>query len=478
MRDRGLCRKVRPAEPASAISALAGLWIGPGLVLSRACGRVAVASRRVGRDAEVTTTLLATRSNASDSSLRIRETSHGLRTEEPVDADIFSGIRRRALLEGCKWDPQVGDVNTLSPFPIVLKSSVWKQIASQAEQLSREAAAAEEEISHRPDLLNRLGLPRALSRVLAEQSPLTPAAGRVTRFDFHYTTEGWRISEANSDVPGGFTEASYFTALMAQHFPKLRSAGNPADLWCSTLAAAAKPSGTIALLSAPGYMEDHQVIAFLAARLRECGCRPYLANPRQIVWRDGLAYLNARWYRGPLDVIVRFYQAEWLSRLPDKCGWKNFLRGGKTPVANPALAVISESKRFPLVWEKLSTALPTWRALLPETRDPRDAPWPHDTDWLLKTAMCNTGDTVSIRDLMRPRDWLRTRLAARVFPNRWVAQRRFESVPVSTPVGPRHACIGVYTVNGRAAGAYARISEKPVIDFAATDIALLLEDDE
>jgi len=33
-------------------------------------------------------------------------------------------------------------------------------------------------------------------------------------------------------------------------------------------------------------------------------------------------------------------------------------------------------------------------------------------------------------------------------------------------------------VNGRTAGAYARCSKQPVIDFAAADIALLLEDDE
>ncbi len=147
-------------------------------------------------------------------------------------------------------------------------------------------------------------------------------------------------------------------------------------------------------------------------------------------------------------------------------------------MANPALAVISESKRFPLVWDKLSTALPAWRALLPETRDPRDAPWSRDDGWLVKTAMCNTGDTVSVREWMRPGEWLRTRLAVQLSPHNWVAQRRFESVPVSTPVGPRHACVGVYTVNGRTAGSYARLSVKPVIDFAAVDAALLLDDND
>jgi hypothetical protein len=424
------------------------------------------------------TTSLAAPWMAPNSAARPVNSSRDLRAGESVHAGSFSSLRRRAVLEGCKWDPQVGDVETLSTFPLVLKAGAWKRIASQSEQLAREATAAEEEIARRPELLNQLGLPRALRRILAEKTPLTPAAGRVMRFDFHSTTQGWRISEANSDVPGGFTEASHFTALMAQHFPRLRPAGDPADVWSAALAAAAGPSGVVALLSAPGYMEDHQVVAFLAARLARRGCRPHLAKPEQIHWRDGLAFLETAWHRGLLDVLVRFYQAEWLARLPEKSGWRCFFRGGATRVANPALAVISESKRFPLVWEKLSTALPAWRAALPETRDPRNAPWSRDDGWLLKTALCNTGDTVSVREFMRPDDWLRTQLAAQLFPSRWVAQRRFESVPVSTPIGPRHVCVGVYTVNGRAAGAYARLSGTPVIDFAASDAALLLEDDE
>lgn len=423
------------------------------------------------------TTVVSAQAVALEIPPRPFESNHALKSGKTISASVFASLRRCAMLEGCKWDPQVGDLDTLSPFPLVMKSSVWKQLAFQAEQLTAEAIVAEEEISQRPELLEYLGLPIPLRRVLAEKTPLTPTAGRVMRFDFHYTTEGWRISEANSDVPGGFSEASYFTGLMAQHFPNLRPAGNPGDAWSKALAAAAGFRGAVALLSSPGYMEDHQVIAFLAARLREQGCLTYLAKPEQIIWRDGVAHLDA-WRRGPLAAIVKFYQAEWLSRLPEKSGWRYFFRGGKTRVANPALAVISESKRFPLVWEKLSTPLPTWQALLPETRDPRNAPWLYDDGWLVKTAMCNNGDTVSIRELMSSPGWLRTRLAVRLSPGNWVAQRRFDSVPVDTPAGPQHVCVGIYTVNGRAAGAYARLSKKPVIDFAAADVALLLENDE
>ncbi len=416
---------------------------------------------------------------------------HGLQAGYALPETVFAAIRRESVLEGCKWDPQVGDMETLTPFPLIMQRNRWRELAGYAEQLSAEAAAAEIEVAARPELTRKLGLPRPLVAVLSSPFPPTPAAGRVMRFDFHPTTEGWRISEANSDVPGGFTEASHFTQLVAKHFPNLEPAGDPAAAWCDALTCSRgsklrsedpgsgeAQNSKIALVSAPGYMEDHQVIAFLARQLRERDCNAFLARPEQIIWRDHSAHLETGWHRGPLDAVIRFYQAEWLSRLPTSIGWHNFFRNGNTPVANPALAVISESKRFPLVWDELSTPLPAWRALLPETRDPREAPWQSDDGWLLKRAMCNTGDSVSLREWMRPTDWLRTRVVVSLGPGTWVAQRRFESVPIETPAGPRHVCVGVYTVNGRVAGAYTRISAKPVIDFSAGEVALLIQDDD
>ncbi len=60
-------------------------------------------------------------------------------------------------------------------------------------------------------------------------------------------------------------------------------------------------------------------------------------------------------------------------------------------------------------------------------------------------------------------------------PHRWVAQRCFQPVALETPTGPMYPCIGVYTVNGKAAGVYARVAPRPVIDFVAIDVALLVE---
>jgi glutathionylspermidine synthase len=381
------------------------------------------------------------------------------------------------VLDHCKWDPQVGDTGTLAPFPLILGDSTWRQLAQWAEALAAEASAAEAELLNRPDLLRLLGLPRDVRRLLASArcEGLTPGLARVIRFDFHATTEGWRISEANSDVPGGFTEASSFARLMAEHSPgTLRLAGDPADRWADALTAGVRPGSSVALLVAPGYMEDQQVVQFLARRLRERGLRPRICEPRQIVWPGGRACLETEFRRSPIDAIVRFYQGEWLARFPARSGWPRLFCGGATPVSNPGSALLLESKRFPLLWSELATPLPTWRSLLPETRDPREVDWRHDDSWLLKAAYCNNGDEVVIRQRLPPAQWRKAAWRVRWNPGAWVAQRRFEGVAVPTPLGPMQPCIGVYTVDGRAAGIYGRMASGAVIDYAAIDVAVLV----
>src|SRR5215470_17004843 len=136
------------------------------------------------------TQLTLTHSLESESATIRARNERCLWAEAAVNSATQLEIRRRSVLDGCKWDPQVGDIDTLSPFPLVLKASVWNQLARHAETLSAEAISAENAVSHRPDLIAHLGFPRALRRILAHESPLTPAAGRVIRFDFHYTTQG------------------------------------------------------------------------------------------------------------------------------------------------------------------------------------------------------------------------------------------------------------------------------------------------
>ncbi|MCI0635415.1 MAG: glutathionylspermidine synthase family protein [Actinobacteria bacterium] len=392
----------------------------------------------------------------------------------------FETVRRTAILRHCKWDPQVGDHATLAPFPLVLDRAAARTLDTWAERLAAEAIAAEQELLHAPWLHEVLAVPRAIRTLLRRGLEIgwTPAAGRVMRFDFHPTAAGWRLSEVNADVPGGFSEATEFTRLMAERHPGLEPAGSPGPRWVDAIVARAPTASIGVLIYAPGFTEDLQVVSYVASLLRARGCRVLLAQPQHLRWRDGRAHVESDWHRGPVDFVVRFFQAEWLPRLPRRVAWQPLISGGRTPVANPGIAVLLESKRFPLAWDRLRTLLPTWRELLPETRElPRDT-WRTDASWVLKSAYSNNGDDVLNRDLSPPAEWSKaTRWFARA-PRHSVAQRRFDSLPLGTPWGPMHVCIGVYTVEGIASGMYGRVSHLPIVDYRSSDAAVLIGVDE
>jgi glutathionylspermidine synthase len=381
------------------------------------------------------------------------------------------------VLEFCKWDPQVQDVSTLAPFPLLLPEPQWRQLARDAESLAAETLLIERRLMERPDLHVHIGLPRRLRQLFRGAQPpqYTPAIARVMRFDFHPTPDGWRISEVNSDVPGGFTESSAFTRLIAQHFPGAYVPGDPAHSWATAIHSHHEPGLPVALLSAPGFMEDHQVIAFLARTLAAAGHRALVCTAHHLRFTHGRAHLDAAWYKGPLAAVVRFHQAEWLSRLPRSVQWQPLFTHGITRVCNPGAATLTESKRLPLLWDQLDVFVPAWRRLLPETRHPRDTPWRTSDEWLIKQSYCNTGDSVAHAGLSTPRKWLAARLDVMLHPRQWIAQRRFQITPLQTPLGPMFPCIGVYTVDGRAAGIYARISSRQIIAYDAIDAAVLIQ---
>jgi glutathionylspermidine synthase len=321
-----------------------------------------------------------------------------------------------------------------------------------------------------------LGLPRAIRTLFARsnQAGALSHGARILRFDFHWTREGWRVSEVNSDVPGGFAEASIFTALIAEHGGSAHPVGSPLDRWTEAIARAAATPGAIAVLSAPGFMEDLQIAELLTRRLRALGREAYCAVPRQISWAKGRARLNLAWYEGPVSAIVRFYQAEWLASLPASMGWRELFTSVAPPVLNPGSSILTESKRLPLVWNALDAAAPTWRALLPESRDPREVRW-KDDGWVMKQAFCNTGDTVLVYPRLARSDQRGLALDVALRPGSWVAQRRFDPVGIETPAGLLYPCLGVYTVDGAAVGVYARASASGVTDGSALDLALLVE---
>ncbi|HWZ88610.1 MAG TPA: glutathionylspermidine synthase family protein [Polyangiaceae bacterium] len=381
-------------------------------------------------------------------------------------------------MEHCKWDPQVGDQTTLAPFPVFISEADWAEVAECAKALGAEVLAAESELLYRTDLHHRLGLPAALRREFARSPRVleTPSFARTMRFDFHFTADGWRVSEVNSDVPGGFSEAEGFAGLMARHFTAARMPGYPASSWAKSVASVLPNGGGVALLSTPGYMEDAQVVAYLAQFLRARGFSTRLIGPSELRWAAGRAFLDGR--PDPLAAIVRFYQLEWLTRLPAAGRWPLLLFDGVTPVCNAGRAGLSESKRFPLVCHELRAKLPTFSRLSPEVRDPRDAAFARPDSWVLKASFSNCGDAVIARDWVSRSSWQGAWARALLNPNGWVAQRKFDALRLDTTLGPLTHCLGVYVIDGDVAGAYLRLSRERFVGYTAMDAALLVVKDE
>lgn len=395
-----------------------------------------------------------------------------LRLGRPLSAVQLAEIERQLHLKLNKWDTQVGDTEVLSSQPIILSRGGWTELQRIAEQLAEETRLQEIKVATDRALQKHIGVPRSVRALLGTSAEPPTATMRAMRFDFHPTKEGWRVSEVNSDVPGGWREATSLPQLFQAQYPELIAPCSPLAAWCDSVHDLVG-SGHVALLSAPGFLEDQQVILTFERELRSRGVPCFLMqSPKALDWDSGDCRSRTHGIR--MSAVVRFYQLEWLCRLPLHTGWKALLLAAEPPVVNPTIAAISESKRFPLAFNR-TRECPVWQVFVPESCDPRDV---HSHDWdqcVLKATYSNTGDHVHFCSELSTRARERMISMALKHPSEWVAQRRFDTLPLKSVRGLLFPCIGVFVVNGRAVGAYGRLSSSPIVDGAAIEAPVMID---
>ena len=383
-------------------------------------------------------------------------------------------LRLRMVFEHSKWDMQCEDHCILADYPLLLAREELAVLARDAEALARETLAAERELLARPELQARLGLPSEIVRLLRGLRVAAPGIARVLRFDFHLTDEGWRISEVNCDVPSGFIEAGALSSSMQPYVSSASASPDAAKAYVSALRRATGDGATLALVHCTAYSDDRQVMQHLAREATLAGMTALPAAPMHLHWCDGMT----RCFGLPVDAIIRFFPAEWLPNLRDGGSWRNFFCDSRTPTSNPAYALLTQSKRLPAIWDELGSPLPTWRRLLPETRCPSRVRDLGAADWVVKPALGRVGADIALAGVTTALERVKILAAARRRPSDWVAQRRFNVLPMETPDGLRFATIGLFVIDGGFAGAYARISVSPLIDENAQDVAVLIKEND
>lgn len=395
-----------------------------------------------------------------------------------LDSETWGRLRMKAIFEHCKWDPQSQDNAVLARYPIVLSARALAELQELSERLAAEALEAERELLERPDLWGELGIPRKIRRALRTRiGEIDAKHVRVMRFDFHLTDEGWRISEVNSDVPGGYVEATGWNSLVAAQDSNLRTLPSPSQNLARAIRSNIQTDGPVALVHATNYSDDRQVMAHLASELRREGIRGLLVGPANIEWRGGWAFLRSQGGPIRLAAAIRFFPAEWLPQLRWRECWESWFSGAETILCNPCSAILLQSKRFPLIWKSLKTELNTWEQLLPTTVEPGEVTDSNRCDWVIKPAFGRVGEDVGMKDVTSDAELHKLWRSAKWHSRNWIAQRRFRTQPVLTEEGKVYPCLGVFTVNGKFAGIYGRAGRTPLINQEAQDVAVLVRDD-
>jgi glutathionylspermidine synthase len=405
----------------------------------------------------------------------------------------YEDYRMEAIFKAYKWDPQCEDTNTVSRSACLLSRKTAVQLEKWAEELSVELLAAEQVLLDNLSLCKDINLDRRVVREFRDgRNKYEPALHvRLMRYDFHPVmvadeggrdTLSWALSEVNSDVPCGFAESVLMPELAEKFFPGYCVRGNVADALCRAFTPKLERLATkrIAYIHATSYSDDRQVLQYLHDYFEQRGVEGVFAAPDLIGWDKGDECRGFTVHdKKPVGGIIRSFPAEWLYMFPKKCRAGYF--NSTIAQCNHPAAVLTQSKRLPLIWARLEREhglkFPTWRKLLPETVSANAVPGGFDPEkWIYKFAMGRVGDGILMKGVTSAKDEKGILKAVKSRHQNWAVQRKF----VSRPLGEDglHLCVGVFVVDGKAAGFFGRASNYNLIDSCAADIPVLVQEEE
>ena len=394
-----------------------------------------------------------------------------------IPKDKYRDYRLDLMFDCYKWDPQFLDNNTIAKYALVITEEEHKQLKKLTEQLDKETREAEEFLNKNLEFTKILNLPFKIHNEIKTMKNYNPNIHiRLMRFDFHPTYEGFKVSEVNSDVPGGFAEASLMPEIAQKLLGKNKyDFKNFGEILTSSILKKVKSNGKIMLVHCTCFSDDRQVMQFLGDKLQNLGFNIIYGASDHIRFKNNEAYSILSGNEGKLDGIIRFTPIEWLMQVKPKF-WQGYFNT-ITPSCNHPIAIFAQTKRFPLIWKKLEEqglVFNTWKKLLPKTMQVNGK---EDKEkYIYKPVYGRVGEKISIKEACEEGEYDKILKDVKKHPNKYIAQEKFESRPlVGDDNEEFHLCLGSYVIDGKHAGYYGRISKTRRIDSNAADIPVLIE---
>ena len=391
---------------------------------------------------------------------------------------MYNEYKLDVMLDCYKWDPQFCDNNTVAKYALVLSEKEHEELKLLTEKLIKETTEAENFLNKNLKYTKALEIPNKFRSDIKSMKNYNPDKHiRLMRFDFHPTLENkWAVSEVNSDVPGGFAEATLMNRKSLEYLSNENYyAISFGDFLADAIKKKVRQGGRIMLVHCTSYSDDRQVMQFLGDKLSGMGYEVIYAAADQLKFENGkaISILNNR--EGEVDGIIRFSPLEWVADMKSK-NWHGYF-DTETVSCNHPIAIFAQTKRFPFVWDLLESKgidLSTWRELLPETLEVNDKKV--DDKFIYKPVYGRVGENISIKEACKDDAYKKILEDVKRHPKKYLAQKKFNSRHLTNEDGEEfHVCIGSYGVENSHAGYYARISRSPRIDSYAADIPVLIE---
>ena len=364
-----------------------------------------------------------------------------------IPEDKYYDYRIKAMFECYKWDPQFCDSNTLAKYVLVLNKEENEEIIKLTEKLDKETRLAEEYLNKHIKIAKKLMLPKKIIEQIPNMQKYDMTQNiRLMRYDFHPNTDGkWVVTEVNSDVPGGFAESSLLPNLAREIINKPELEYNSfGNMMIDAINNVLNKNGTIMLVHCTCFSDDRQVMQYMGDELKKEGYN--------VIY-------------GAADHI----------KFTEKGRWDGYFKS-LTRACNHPISIYAQSKRFPFVWNDLEKAginMDTWRSLLPETVEVKDLGLRQG--FIFKPVYGRVGERISIKEACKGDEYIKILQDVKKHPKQYLAQKKFQSMPLKYDNEEYHICIGSYTIEGKHAGYYARMSPYPRIDSYSADIPVLIE---